>query len=289
MSNRPTLDDPRALLTGRPSLSGGSKRPGYRIQNAASDDATIYLYDQIAWFAVSADQFVKDLAKVSASTIHLHVNSPGGDVFDGIAMYNALLRHPARIVTHVDGLAASAASVVALAGDEIRIAQGGFVMIHNAWGGVIGNAGEMRKTADVLDQIDGSLASLYAGRMAIDKDEAKALMDAETWFSAEDAVAKGFADVVEDRAAVEASCDLSAFRNAPEGLRVAASAAPKSTGKRAVEDCLRDECGLSNAAAKKVLAAGFAALTESRDESGDADLTPLATVAAGIRALIVRN
>lgn len=289
--HKKTLDDPRAHLA--PRLSANASRKGYRIQNAAGGEAEVLLYDAIAWYAVAADQFARDLQKITASTIRLRINSPGGDVFDGIAMYNALVSHPAKVITQVDGLAASAASVVALAGDEIRMSDGAFVMIHNAWAGTMGNARDLRKTADLLDSIDSTLAGLYARRMGITADEAKALLDAETWFSAEDAVAQGFADAVDQRPAVEAAFDLSGFQHTPAALRVAASGRREMPAKpdtiRDFESLLRDVGGFSNAEAKRIASGGFKALTEPRDErTTDADLSPLSDLAQHIRSLSSR-
>lgn len=287
------IDDRRALLTGRPSHFGASKKPNYRIQNSADDTAEIFLYDAIAWFAVTADQFVRDLAKITASTINVRINSPGGDVFDGIAIYNALIRHSARIVTTVDGLAASAASVVALAGDEVRIADGAFVMIHNASAIAMGNESDLRQTADVLHSIDGALAGIYARRMDISANDARTLMDAETWMSADDAVGKGFADAIERRAAVEASFDLSSFKNTPSDIRVAARGSAKQDKQpetlRDFESFLREQAGYSRTEAQRIAASGFKAPT-SRDESAPAaDLSPLADLVAALRSPLTRN
>src|SRR5690606_23555112 len=110
--------------------------------NAAGDTATVWLYDVIgadAWGGISASQFVQDVARIQAPVIHLRINSPGGDVFDARAMVTALREHPARIVAHIDGLAASAASYIALAADDVQMSDGAFLMIHNAWGIVLGN------------------------------------------------------------------------------------------------------------------------------------------------------
>jgi ATP-dependent Clp protease protease subunit len=290
------IDDPRAPLTGRPSHFGGAAkaaRANYRIQNAASDEAEIFLYDVIGWFAITADQFVKDLAKVTAPTIQLRINSPGGDVFDGIAIYNALVRHPARVVTTVDGLAASAASIVALAGDEVRIADGAFVMIHNASALAVGNEDDLRQTADLLHAIDGALAGIYARRMDISTDDARALMDAETWMSADDAIDNGFADTIDRRAAVDASFDLSGFKHTPSGLRVAArgSAPRKPDTLRDFESLLREQGGFSRTEAARIAASGWTipkTPADSRDENRAPDLTPFADVAAALRSLSPR-
>lgn len=184
----------------------------YEIRQEA-DEATVYLYDLIdPYWGVGAAQFVKDLSTISASTIHLRINSPGGDVFDGRAMATALREHKARVVAHIDGLAASAATYAVMAADEVEIAQGAMVMIHRAASLTWGNAEDMRKLADVLDKIDDSLVAEYVRETGQDEETIRAWYDAETWFTAEEAVEHGFADrLSEGTGAVENAWDLSAF------------------------------------------------------------------------------
>lgn len=206
----------------------------FEIRAAADGEVDVYIYDYIDPWGVDADAFVKELATVEASTINLRINSGGGIVFDGLAIYNALARHPARVVSHIDGLAASAASFVALAGDEVRIAANAFVMVHNAWGFAMGNKHDMMEMAAILSKLDGSLAGMYSRKTGATREEAAAWMDGEnaadgTWFDAEEAVAAGLADSIEDPVLeeegeadddVEASFDLSGLSGVPD--RVAA-------------------------------------------------------------------
>lgn len=253
------------------------QRPWYRIQNAAKkDEATVYIYDEIhSWFGVSASEFVKDLADIKASTIHVRINSPGGDVFDGMAIYNALKRHPSEIVTHVDGLAASAASIVALAGDRVLMGTGSFMMIHNAWGVVIGDAGDMREMANSLEKITDSLVGIYTRRTGKDATEIQSLLDAETWISADEAVEDGYADEVEEVEKASASFDLSRFQNVPKSLAERNNqeqAKPRIETIRDLETFLRDEGGLSHAAARSIAAHGFKAEPEPRDEDGEGQM-----------------
>lgn len=196
---------------------------------AAEKTAEIYIYDEIGagfFGGVSAKQFVDDLnALGKVETINLYINSPGGDVFDGVAIFNALKRNKAQIAVHIDGLAASIASIIAMAGNSITIAENGMVMIHDPWSFSIGNAAEMRKQADVLDQVAGTLVNTYTARTGLDADEVKALMGAETWFDAEQAVTKGFADKKSEPVKMAAHFDLSRFRNVPRDV-VAATPKP---------------------------------------------------------------
>lgn len=190
----------------------------YEIQTKAdADEATVYLYDIIdPYWGVGAAQFVKDLAAITAGTIHLRINSPGGDVFDGRAMAVALREHKAKVIAHIDGLAASAASYVALAADEVVIAQGAMYMIHRASTFLWGNAEDIRKVADVLEKIDDSLVAEYVRETGQDESQVRDWVDAETWFTAEEAVEYGFADrVAEADAPVENAWDLSVFARGP--------------------------------------------------------------------------
>jgi ATP-dependent protease ClpP protease subunit len=248
-------------------------RRWYRIENAAADEATVYVYDYIGWFAVEAEAFVRELAAVTAPTIHVRINSPGGNVFDGSAIYNALRAHPSRIVVHIDGVAASIASIIALAGDEIRIAEGGWYMIHNPFMVAIGDAAEMRKMAELLDKIRAQLAGIYARRTGRELEEIYELMDAESWFGAEEAVEAGFADQVEDGTPAEASHDLSVYDRVPEQLAARAGGGPKQEIRtiRDFEGFLRDAGGFSRAESQRIAAAGYNGTADPRDEGGEPD------------------
>lgn len=192
---------------------------GFRIE-AAADEATIYLYAAIgSYFGIDPQEFVKELSAIKAGTIHLRINSPGGDVFDARAIQTALYQHPARIITHIDGLAASAASFVALAGNEIEMAQGAELMIHRAWALQIGNSEEMLQMADLLDKIDESIVADYARKTKAENQQIKDWMAAETWFSAQEALDNGFIDRIYEAPAPENKFNLSAFDNVPDRLK----------------------------------------------------------------------
>jgi ATP-dependent Clp protease protease subunit len=197
---------------------------GYSIK-ARGKSADIFIYEDVGqgWFGgVSAKDFAADLKKLGdVDTINLHLNSPGGDVFDGIAIYRLLVDHKARIVVHIDGLAASIASVIAMAGDEISISEAGFVMIHNASGLAFGDANEMRRLANLLETINGTIADVYHSRTGKERDELLALMEAETWMTATEAVEMGFATkLVENMRVAAKAIDPAThkFRNIPAAL-----------------------------------------------------------------------
>ncbi len=198
---------------------------GYRVIAKGADAAEIYLYGVIGgdWFGdgVTAKQFADDLRALGkVKTIDLRINSEGGSVFDGKAMYSLLNEHPAAITVHVDGLAASAASFVAMAGDVIEIAEGGFIMIHNAYMLAIGDAREMRRSADMLDTVNNTIIDVYAARTKGDRKAIAKMMDNETWMTGAAAVKNGFADrMVENLKVAAAVKHPDRFRNIPQALR----------------------------------------------------------------------
>jgi ATP-dependent Clp protease, protease subunit len=201
----------------------------YKIEAKADDEAEVLIYDEIgaSWFGgVSAEQFVKDIAQVSASVLNVRINSIGGSVFEGLAIYNALARHKAKVVVHVDGIAASIASIIALAGDEVHMADNAFMMIHNPHAVTWGNAKDMREMADMLDKVAGSLVDTYVKRTGNDAETVQAWMDEEKWFSATEARDAGFASAVTEPSGAKASIDLSRFRNAPAALAARATEPP---------------------------------------------------------------
>jgi ATP-dependent protease ClpP protease subunit len=182
----------------------------FKLKNSTDDDgeeiADLYIYDEIMphWMAeflggVSAEGLIQQLNEISASSINVRINSPGGAVFEAIAIYNALVSHSATINVYVDSLAASAASVVAMAGDKITMMVGSQLMIHDAMGVEMGNAAELRAFADFLDKQSDNIASIYAEKSGGDAKDFRALMLAETWMFPEEAVELGLADEVYSR------------------------------------------------------------------------------------------
>lgn len=202
---------------------------GFSIVARGQAEADIFLYEDIGesfFGGVTAKQFAAELKPLgSVQTLNIHINSNGGDVFDGLAIYNLLAQHPARVVSHIDGLAASIASVIAMAGDEIRISESGFIMIHNAAGGVLGGASDMRKMADLLDTVTASIADVYAERTSQEVPALRSMMDDETWFTGSEALAAGFADQMVTNLHVAARVDPEKhkFKHAPAALLVPAS------------------------------------------------------------------
>lgn len=168
----------------------------YEIRNAAGPKATIRIYEEIGYFGVTAEDFAADLEQITSGDIEVQINSPGGEVFAGIAIYNALRTHPARVTTRVDGIAASAASVIAQAGDHRVMLSSSQMMIHEAWGLAIGPAADMREMADLLDRQSDVIAGIYAERSGGDQAKFRDLMAGETWLTDEQTVENGLADEV---------------------------------------------------------------------------------------------
>jgi ATP-dependent Clp protease, protease subunit len=182
-------------------------------------ESTLYLYDAIGeWYGVSAKDFVKELSAVKAETIRLRINSPGGDVFDARAIATALKQCGKKTVACIDGVCASAATYVALSCNEVEIADGAFFMIHKAWTLAMGNADDFLATAELLEKIDGSIADDYARKANITRDEALALMAAETWYTSSEALERGFVDRIAEGAVVENKFNLDAYENTPKAL-----------------------------------------------------------------------
>lgn len=194
----------------------------HRIENADDKEATVYIYDVIGgWYGgVDAQEFAQLLSAITADTIHVRINSPGGDVFDGRAIATALKAHHAKVIAHIDGLAASSASWIALAADEVKIAQGAFFMIHNAWTTVMGDKRDMNDSAKLLEKIDASFVQDYAKRTGQKESQIVEWMDAETWFTADEAVKYGFADSLaeSDKPETSNAWNLAAYSNAPKEL-----------------------------------------------------------------------
>ena len=200
----------------------------YNLKADAGKTPVLSIFDDIGAYGVSAKSFLNDLRTVTTDEVDVEINSPGGDVFAGLAIYNGLRASGKKINVKVLGLAASAASLVAMAGDTIEMPENAFMMIHNPWGFAMGGADEMRNTADVLDKIGTGLVSTYAKRTGKTDQEITALLDAETWMTAQEAVDAGFATSVTAALAVKASYSEDRL---PENVRLAFKAqAPTTDG-----------------------------------------------------------
>lgn len=201
------FDAPRKGSYEAPSSAFENWHP---VKAAKESDNTINIYDQIgeSWdgTGMTARLVNSVLRRADGGDIQVNINSPGGDFFEGVTIYNMLREYEGSVAINVVGLAASAASVIAMAADDLRIAKSGFLMIHNSWGVVIGNQNDLREAADVFSVFDKAMSGVYASRSGMDESEISSLMDGDFWMTGEDAVEKGFADgllksdeVVEDK------------------------------------------------------------------------------------------
>jgi len=180
----------------RPKASAKSNS-WFRMQASADNEADIYIYDEIGYWGVTARQFVNDLKALGDVThINLHINSPGGDVFDGISIFNALKFHGAAITVHIDGLAASMASVIAMVGNPVIMPENTMMMIHKPWGFSGGDANDMRDYADLLDKVESVLIPAYAEKTGKSTEEIAAMLEDETWMDGKKCLELGFADQV---------------------------------------------------------------------------------------------
>lgn len=255
---------------------------------AKTDDGStqIDLYDEIGYWGVTAKGFRARL-KESTGDIVLRINSPGGDVFDGIAIYNDLLAYEGKVRVEVVGVAASIASIIAMAGDEIVIAPNAFFMIHNAWTIGVGNRHDFNDVATTLAKIDDALARTYAAQTSSGIRQIKTWMDEETWMTAKEAVDAGFAtSVAEAEVEAKAKFDLSVFSAVPKALVWDEDDVPAET-EQDVEKILMRDAGKSRSQARALIRdirAGTTSTPEPMRDAGGVDLNPIAEALSKARA-----
>ena len=190
------------------------KENWYNVQSKASGDIVdVYIFDEIGTFGMNAQSFIDEIKAFKNSPINLHINCVGGDVFDGMAIYNILKKRTAETTVYIEGIAASMGSVIALAADSVVMAENSLFMIHNAWGGANGEAKDMKKTAALLDKISDEIADIYMKKTKLPYDRVKEMMDEETWLNADEALELGFIDSISDAIKVAAKYDVSKFKN----------------------------------------------------------------------------
>lgn len=212
---------------------------------AARGEAEVMIYDEIGAYGVTAKAFVAAIKEIEAATINVRINSVGGDAFEATAIYNALREHDADIVVHIDGVAASAASVIAMAGDDIRMADNAYVMIHDAWGGAIGTAADMEKYSEMLEKVSGNIAEIYAKRAGGDAKQWRRKMLDETWYTAEEAKDAGLVEsVIADQHAEPAKAhgNFKIYNRIPDplkrawGIDTVSNSTPTVVGDQASRD-----------------------------------------------------
>lgn len=244
--------------------------------------AEISIFDEIGFWGTNAQDFQREFNEIrDAASIKVSINSPGGSFFDGMAIYQLLSTVRDRVDVEVYGIAASIASVIALAGKSVSIARGSYYMIHNPYTIAVGSADEMRKTADVLDKMRGDLANIYAGKTGLDADEVLSLMDEETWYTADEALEAGFADEVPDYGEVAArmpNLNQFTFAKTPESLLEQKRTRDGIETARQFERFLRD-AGYSQREAKAITSNGFGATQRDVEQTEEQrDVAPAASV-----------
>jgi len=193
------------------------KNDWYKIEAKSEEETEIIIYDVIGYPYNDAFDLVRALGEIKGKNITIRINSPGGDVFDGLAIYNALREHKARVTTKNEGIASSIASIIALAGDEVQAHKNAMYMIHDPWVLTAGNQYELRDIADILAKISVNMVDIYSDNSNIGKRELKEMMKEETWLTAKEAKDRGFVDTVLDTGVAKANFDLSMFANVPAG------------------------------------------------------------------------
>lgn len=233
------------------------KSDWYKIEALSEDSTEVMIYDVIGWPFNDAGEIIRALAGIDTKTVTVRINSPGGDVFDAMAIFNALQSHKSKIVTRIESLAASAASFIALAGKEVQAYQNAMVMIHDPWVLAAGNQYDLREIADILEKISGNMVDIYSQNSKVGKKEIREMLKAETWFTAKEAREKGFVDTIIDGKAAKAQFDLSMFANVPDGFTAEDHDEPIA---RKYEKALRD-VGASKSEARTILARGLKSVT----------------------------
>tara|TARA_Y100001951_G_scaffold105283_1_gene121442 strand:- start:956 stop:1990 length:1035 start_codon:yes stop_codon:yes gene_type:complete len=189
------------------------KNNWYNIQNKANKVAEVYIFDEIGSHGVTAQKFIEEIKGLGDRPINIRINSLGGDVFNGMAIHNVLKKRTYNTTVYIEGIAASIATIIALGADEVIMAENSLFMIHNAWGGVMGDAKEMRKSAATLEKISNELTEIYVKKTGLSYEAISEMMDNETWLSADEAYELGFVDSISDAMKIAAKYDVSKFKN----------------------------------------------------------------------------
>ena len=185
----------------------------YSIKNIAKSQMTeVMIYDEIGNFGVDAKSFINEIKQIPNDTsVLLRINSPGGSVIDGLAIYDAINRMPQKVTARIEGIAASMASVIALAADEVIMSENSLYMIHNVWGGEVGDSDDLRKAADLMDKMGERLINIYVSKTGQTEEQIRSWMDEETWFNSSEAKEAGFINLVEEPIKMAAKFDIKKY------------------------------------------------------------------------------
>lgn len=222
----------------------------YEIKAQSDGDTELLIFDVIGWPFNDVGELIRAMAGMKDKPILARINSPGGDVWDGMTLMNAFANHPGGVTVRIEGLAASIASVVAMGGRKVEAQQNSMMMIHNSCILAAGDQNDLREIADVLQKIDSNILNVYVGKTKSGKKEMAQMMNDETWMMAAEAKEKGFVDIILPTGkAIKAQFDLSMFDNVPDNFM----AGGHEPTEREIEKALRD-VGLSKSKAKALLA-----------------------------------
>lgn len=249
-------------------------KKGLTVKALATGAVEIILHGVIGSWGLSARDVIEVLSQNKGKDVYAYIQSPGGNMFEGVAIYHAFKRHAGRVITSIDGAAASAASVAFLGGHERRMPENTFLMIHNPWNGIEGDAAKMREMADTLEKFEDMLVSLYESETGLAADDLRTMMQETTWFTANESLEKGFATHVDSAVEVAAlASDFSAYCSAelPESIsgKVVKPELPQINSLKELEQHLRDVGGYSNGAAKALVASAKQII--ARDATGDGE------------------
>lgn len=259
------------------------REPWYKVRSfkaAGKAVGEVQIYDDIfPWWGYDAVRLSRDLGEFGeVDEIQVRIHSNGGDVFEGFAIYNILRNHPATVTVFVDGLAASIASVVAMAGDEVVMSANAYMMIHNPWGFVVGDSADLRRNADLLDKLKGTIADSYMERWEDSRDDLISAMDEESWYTATEALAAGLADSITGPIEVAAHADLSAYGNVPKAARKLYSGKPGASKASAKFEV--DAKGATRQIDERLEALASVASTKQKQEENEMDEETKALLAA---------
>ena len=228
----------------------------YTIKAVSGEETKIFIYDYIGWPYNDAGELVRAMADIKDTPILARLNSPGGDVFDGIAILNAFANHPGGVTVRIESLAASIASVLAMGGRKVEAYQNTMMMIHNSWVIAAGNRKELIEIADILEQIDENMVDAYTGKTKLGKRAVRDMMAAETWMNAKTMKEKGFVDeILKSGQGVKAEFDLSIFDNVPDEFISNTADTGGNLTRKETERALRN-AGASRDYARAVAAKG---------------------------------
>jgi ATP-dependent Clp endopeptidase proteolytic subunit ClpP len=239
--------------------------------SAKDDSAEIAIFDEIGGWGINAAQFQKDFVAIKdKKNIRVSLNSPGGDVFDGMTIYNIIAAQRERVTVEVLGLAASIVSIIALAGNRLIMAEGTYLMIHQPWSIAMGTADDFRKEAGLLDKVGDQFVGIYAAHSGLSEDEIKKAMADETWYTAAEAKEAGFVNEITEYGEAAASFDMSKFGYAhvPAGMATSVTELKEPTTIRELEERLRD-AGVSRKVAKVAAASAFDNLRDAEEPEID--------------------